>query len=232
VEVGPDGAALVEQAASTRTTSFTVRNTGAATATFKLTAQCRDAQGQRITPCTPSSVSTSPLAANSTFAVIVTYPAAQAGSMVTVLLSAAQTDAPGVQDAGWADVILQAASGAVGPPAVALVPLNAGANVERGLCVTVATAARGAYECGDLRIAHGLPEHRTRGRTWAPALLYNSQHAHPRPIVYADVTVPAGPPSSVEMVVRMRDGAVHRASFAGAGFAPGVRGASACSGTR
>ena len=191
VDVGPDGAALVEQTAATRTMSFTVRNTGAATATFALTAECRDAQGQRMTPCA-SPAATPPLPANGTTAVTATYPATQAGGMVTVLLRAAQADAPGVHDAGWTDVALRTGSGAAGVPLVSLVPLNAGGDVERGLCVTVATASRGAYECGDLRIAHGLPVHRTRGRTWAPALLYNSQHASPRPIVYADVTVPGG----------------------------------------
>jgi RHS repeat-associated protein len=223
VEVGEDGTLHVEPPAATRTRPFTVRNTGLSSATFALTAECRDAQGQRVTPCSVSQASIS-LAAGATGAVTAAYPATQQGGMVTVLVRARQADAPGVQDAGWADVEIRSPDGqTAAAPQVALVPLTAGVAVERSQCVTVVTALRGAFECGDLRVAHALPAHRTRGRTWAPVLLYNSQHAHPRPIVYADVTVPAGSPvpTAVEMVVTIIGGATHRATFAGAAFLPG-----------
>jgi RHS repeat-associated protein len=223
VEVGADGASAVVLAAATRTTPFTVKNTGTAAATFALSAECRDVQGQGITPCSVAQP-TLTLAAGATGSVAATYPAAQQGSMVTVLVRARQTDAPGIEDAGWTDVAIGSPAGSTASaPQVTLVPLNAGAAVERSQCVTVA-AAGGAYECGDLRLAHALPAHRTRGRAWAPVLLYNSDQAHPRGTVRADVTVPAGAPvpSTVEMVVRMGDGVTHRASFAGSDFIPGT----------
>jgi RHS repeat-associated protein len=223
VEVGQDGGAVTVAPAATRTTTFTVRNTGTAAATFTVAAECRAAAtGQRVEPCSVTPANPSVAAGQST-TVTATYPASQTGSTVNVLVRAQQAGTAGVQDAGWTDVTIQSATaGTPAPPSVTLVPLNAGATAERSLCTTVATAARGAYECGDLRIAHGLPVHRTRGRAWAPALLYNSQHAHPRPIVYADVAVQGSTPASVEMVVRMQDGVTHRASFAGSGFVPGV----------
>ncbi|HYW13386.1 MAG TPA: RHS repeat-associated core domain-containing protein, partial [Longimicrobium sp.] len=223
VEVGADGGAAVVLPAATRTTPFTVKNTGMAAATFALWAECRDAQGQAITPCSVAQA-TLPLAAGATGSVAATYPAAQQGGMVTVMVRARQTDAPGIEDAGWTDVTIGSPAGnTASAPQVTLVPLNEGAVVERSQCVTVA-AAGGAYECGDLRMAHALPAHRTRGRTWAPVLLYNSNQAHPRGTVRADVTIPAGAPvpNTVEMVVRLADGVTHRASFAGSGFVPGT----------
>jgi RHS repeat-associated protein len=223
VEVGEDGTAQVVPPAGTRTTLFTVRNTGLSSATFALTAECRDTQGQRVTPCSVAPTS-QPLGAGASATVSATYPATQQGGTVTVMVRARQADAPGVEDAGWTDVDIRAPEGqTLADPAMTLVPLTAGATVERSRCVTVATALRGAFECGDLRVVHALPVHRTRGRAWAPALLYNGQHAHPRPTVYADVTVPAGSsaPASVEMVVTLAGGATHRATFDGTPFLPG-----------
>ena len=47
------------------------------------------------------------------------------------------------------------------PPQVSVHDVNAGAVVERGLCLTVALGAGAASECGDLRLAHALPTVRT-----------------------------------------------------------------------
>jgi RHS repeat-associated protein len=116
------------------------------------------------------------------------------------------------------------------PPAAASVPLavqvadlNSGATIERSQCVTVATGVRSAYECGDLRMVHALPSFRTRNKARTPVLLYNAQHAHPRPTVYADVTLPAGAsvPTTVQAAVVIGGVTVASASWPGGDWQPG-----------
>jgi RHS repeat-associated protein len=106
---------------------------------------------------------------------------------------------------------------------VQLADLNSGATIERSQCVTVATGVRSAYECGDLRMVHALPAFRTRNRARAPVLLYNAQHAHPRPTVYADVALPAGAsvPSTVQASVVIGGVTVASASWPGGDWQPG-----------
>ncbi|HEX6909483.1 MAG TPA: hypothetical protein VF142_03780, partial [Longimicrobium sp.] len=225
VRVTPDGDPVAVPAGTTNLGWFRVHNTGSAAATFALAAECRNADGQRVTPCSASSASVTVGARDSVNATV-TFPTAQpGGGTVHVLLRAQQAGQPGIQDAGWMDFAVYGATGTdtVAPVAV-LVPLNAADVQERGQCITLSAALRGAYECGDLRVVHALPATHSRGRTRAPVLLYNSQHVHPRPVVYADVTVPANAarPSAVEMVVSMAGGVVHRASFAGSDFWPGM----------
>ena len=78
------------------------------------------------------------------------------------------------------------------PPQVSVHDVNAGAVVERGLCLTVALGAGAASECGDLRLAHALPTVRTLNQARTPVLIYNSQHARPHALVAANVTLPQG----------------------------------------
>jgi RHS repeat-associated protein len=201
---------------------FWVRNTGTASTSFQLAAHCGDMQTGGVVACT-APAATAVLAPGAQQAVNVTFTVA-AGQDVSATLTATQAGAPGVQDAGWAQLLGYGAAGSVqAAPTVLTATLQSGGANDRGDCVTVATAARGAYECGDLRVAHALPAHRSRGRTWAPVLLYNTQHAHPRPTVYADLTLPAGSAVPDSMAVAVVVGGVtHRASFAGAQFRPGT----------
>jgi len=83
-------------------------------------------------------------------------------------------------------------AGGTGAPQVSVDEVNPGTSVERSLCLSVSLAPAAASECGDLRLAHALPAVRTLGQARAPVLLYNSQHASPRPIVAANVTLPDG----------------------------------------
>ena len=62
----------------------------------------------------------------------------------------------------------------------------------RELCITVAAGADGASQCGDLQLAHALPGTRVMNTVRAPALIYNSATAHPRPLISASVTMPSG----------------------------------------
>ncbi|HEU4881014.1 MAG TPA: RHS repeat-associated core domain-containing protein [Longimicrobium sp.] len=110
------------------------------------------------------------------------------------------------------------------PLAVQVADLNSGSTIERSQCVTVSTGVRSAYECGDLRMVHALPTIRTRNQGRAPVLLYNAQHAHPKPTVYADVTLPAGAsaPTTVQAAVVIGGVTVATASWPGGDWQPGV----------
>src|SRR5439155_17911905 len=77
------------------------------------------------------------------------------------------------------------------PPVVDVANVNSGAMSERLACLTIAVGAAAAAECGDLRVVHSLPTTRTLNKARTPTLLYNSQTAHPYPLVAANVTLPA-----------------------------------------
>src|SRR5687767_5011079 len=61
----------------------------------------------------------------------------------------------------------------------------------------MAAGSDAAVECGDLRLAHALPSVVTHNMPRAPALLYNSQHAHPYVLVPHNLTVPTTLPTNV-----------------------------------
>jgi RHS repeat-associated protein len=107
---------------------------------------------------------------------------------------------------------------------VQVADLNSRQTIERSECVTVATGVRSAYECGDLRMVHALPAFRTMNQARAPVLLYNAQHAHPRPTVYANVTLPSGAPvpASVQASVVIGGTTVATASWPGGDWQPGA----------
>ncbi|HEX5869327.1 MAG TPA: hypothetical protein VFY65_02865, partial [Longimicrobium sp.] len=224
VAVTPDADTAVV-AAGARAQAFTVRNTGTEPATFHFTADCRDAEtGAAAGACTaPGAVA---IAAGQTQTVQVAFTAT-VGQGLTVGLLARQPDAAGVQDAGWVDVTVHGAGGTGRPaPGIREVNLNTGTSaVLRGQCLTVSAGPGAAYECGDLRLAHALPAHRTLSRTWAPVLLYNSQHADPRPTVYFDVTLPEGTqlPTQMLAVLYLNDtGESFQVPFDGAEWRPGT----------
>ncbi|HEU4884326.1 MAG TPA: hypothetical protein VFT45_18870, partial [Longimicrobium sp.] len=221
VDVSPDGTFSEPAGGAVPQQTFTVANRGNGQATFALTASCRNESGDVLSCGSPGPVT---LAAGESRPVVVTYPLLYPG-YVSVALSARQVGNESVQDAGWVEVLVPGGTGTAQLlPTFTLAPMNAGGTIERGQCITVATALRGAYECGDLRVAHGLPAARTYNRAWAPTLLYNGQHAHPTPTVYADVTlqVNAAPPEWVDLTVMLPGGATHVARFDGKVFTPGV----------
>ena len=224
VAVTPDAGTATTPAGSTGTYTFGVRNTGTEAATFRLTAECRNADtGQRLTTGCGAPASVGPVSPGSTAAVPVSFPAA-AGTPLTVSLSAAHGSVAGVQDAGWVDVAVTGGGGGWSAPQVRVVDLNSGGQIDRAQCVTVSAGAGAAYECGDLRLAHALPGVTTMGRARAPVLLYNSQHAHPMPTVYADVTLPAGvsAPLEVRAVLTVTGGGTYTRTWPGGDWAPGT----------
>src|SRR4029077_5286083 len=74
-------------------------------------------------------------------------------------------------------------------PVVDVASVNAGALRPRGACLAIAVGASAAAECGDLRVVHPLPTTRTMNKARTPTLLYNSQTAHPYPLIAANVTL-------------------------------------------
>jgi RHS repeat-associated protein len=70
-----------------------------------------------------------------------------------------------------------------------LEPGLSSAESERSLCLTVAVPG-GAYECGDLRLAHALPAARSINKARQPVLVYSSQAAHPVPVFAARLMLP------------------------------------------
>jgi len=71
------------------------------------------------------------------------------------------------------------------------VSMNPGPLVERSACVT-AGAGPGAFQCGELLLAHSMPAYRSRERDRSLTLLYNSSTAKPHPVVMADIRLRPG----------------------------------------
>jgi RHS repeat-associated protein len=110
------------------------------------------------------------------------------------------------------------------PPIVDVQSVNPGPFVGKGLCLTVAAGSDAAYECGDLRIVHPLFAVRTLGEERAPTLLYNSDHAHPWPLVAANVELPSTAMVPDSVVARLLVNSVERrrSPWPGSYWAPGT----------
>jgi RHS repeat-associated protein len=194
VRVSPDGGVASASASTPKAHTFQVVNAGTAAGTYALRPECRDAwTGLPHAGCT-ASAATVTVAAGDSATVTVTAPGVAAGTTQVVRLVAEVTSMAGVMDAGWMDVTVAGSAGTTMPLLeVEMADLATGAYpILRSQCVTASAGPGAAYECGDLRLAHALPAHRTFNRTWAPVLMYNSRHADPRPTAYFDVTLPAG----------------------------------------
>lgn len=99
---------------------------------------------------------------------------------------------------------------ASGPSAIYLndsanVPLNSPGIIERSQCVGIGLSSNASYRCGDLTVAYALQSVRVLGKVHTPALIYNSQHAHPLPQIVLDVATPSGTtvPDSIRYVVKV-----------------------------
>jgi RHS repeat-associated protein len=81
------------------------------------------------------------------------------------------------------------------PPApgavVSVTDANPGSNWDRDQCFTVSGGPGVAYECGDLRLAHGLPGVQAYGAARSMSMLYNSRTASATPVIAAYVHTPA-----------------------------------------
>ena len=173
VAVTPDGTTIGDQVVNTASSAlFTVKNTGTVSDTYTLV--CTGASG---VTCGSFPSSTGPMAAGASKSIKVFFSVG--GTPGTGRLTLRATGTTDVTDQGFVNVPIVAPPG---PPVVTL--FNAPAtNVERSLCLTVGAGERGAWQCGDLQIAHSMPGYETMGRERALTLVYNSGTAYPHPRV-------------------------------------------------
>ena len=183
VAVQPDYQAVDVERSMPYTQRYSVQNRGAASGTFNLTATCT---GTGVTGCalTPASVTLAAGATVDTIKVSVTATSTP-GTSATLKLVAQLSTSSVVRDSGMVDVTVTP----LAPQGLVLDLVNPGTTVDRGLCLTMVAGPGAAYECGDLRLAHGLPVVQTMGTVRSPTLLYSSNQAHP--VIRVAANVPA-----------------------------------------
>jgi RHS repeat-associated protein len=179
-------------------TPFTVTNTGNFTDTISLAATCLGAAVTGTCSVSPTSVTLA--AGASAPATLSTTAASTVGNTGTVRVAAALSSASTIRDSAATDITVKTNRG-VG---VEIASINNESYQSPDLCLTDAIERGVAYNCGNLRIAHALPSVKTYNKGRTPTLLYNSQLAHPHPVVNALITFPAsdGTPDSVVGVIK------------------------------
>ena len=113
-------------------------------------------------------------------------------------------------------------SSAPAAPSVSLAP-NPNKQIARPACVTAGAGPAGAFQCGDLLLAHSMPSYRSMDRDRTLTLLYNSSTANLSPIIMADVSLGSNVsvPDRVDatLIVNGVQRAAH--SFSNTGFTTG-----------
>ena len=205
VSVTPDNGSTMVGAGTGTSYPFAVTATGSQGATYDLSAACSSNMPYCVV--SPSSVT---LIAGETQTARVTFVAGASGTSGTVSLTAAYRVNATINDVGTVGVSVFPNPTFVGTEAM-----------PRGLCLTIAAASDAAYECGDLRLVHALPSVRTLSTLRAPALLYNSQHAHPYPVVATTATLQSGSPTPDSVVTTITvGGQSYRRRATGSDFLP------------
>ncbi len=187
VSVTPDSDRFVVGAGTNSGVAFFVRNTGTGTATFADSVKCTNTVGTMFPApgcfVLPDTVQIAP---NAVDTVIVAWTAGSAGAQGRVRLKAVQLNPTGTAtDTGWVNALSNVLVAKA--PVVDVAAENPGTIVNRSLCLSISLPSDAASECGDLRLVHPLPVVRTMNKARAPALIYNSQLAHPFPLVEANV---------------------------------------------
>lgn len=192
--VTPDGVARLMAPITGAKLAFVVKNPNAAPRTYTISASCA--------PAVSSCSAATPVIVNGMQSVDVWATFSVSGATFapgTLTVTATDQGAPSATDNG----------------SVAVTIAPTGVAVERALCLTVAAGAGAAYECGDLRLAHLLPAVRTLNTARAPVLLYNSQHARPYPLVFADLTAPSPLPQTIRAILKVNDTEITQRDIAG-----------------
>jgi len=105
------------------------------------------------------------------------------------------------------------------------ISMNPGSRLARSACVTADAGPAGAFQCGDLVIAHAMPAYVTMDHPHTLQLLYNSAAARPYSIVMADVSLPANTtvPDRIDAVLSVNGVQRATASFSSNGMTGFVR---------
>ncbi|MDB4949030.1 MAG: hypothetical protein JWM27_1679 [Gemmatimonadetes bacterium] len=217
VNVTPDAAILSAAPSAAASQVFTVTNTGTTSATYNLAASCTGTAIASVCSV-PASVTVAP---NASATATVSFTTSSAVGSGRVRLLATSTADPAAADSGWVGVGVVTRARAA--PVVDVLGVNANGTLDRGSCFTAAAAPGLMYQCGAFVLGHAMPSVRSLGKGRAPALVYNTETAHPWPIVSADVTLPAGAakPDSVTAVLSV-NGATYAASLPSVPLNPGT----------
>ncbi len=158
-------------------TAFTIANPEGSQRTYGLDVTCSG----KLTACVVQpSITVSPAESATVHVHYLTAPSP--GVQGDIVLQASREFDPAFSDEGTVSVVSVAST----------LPSTA---VERDACLTIPAGTDGAYECGDLRLAHGLPTVRTFGKDRGPTLLYNSGHAKPHLLIPHYLKFPATGPA-------------------------------------
>ena len=213
VAVTPDEKSVGTPVSTNRTQLFTIQNVTSSAVTYTFSVLCT---GTGVSNCSQPASQSVPAGSSATASVSYTS-SATLGATGRIRLQA--SGAPG-QDSGWVNVTL---ASMMSPDTVDVTKTTAGSLAEPNICVTIAASRGAAYQCGDLRIVHALPTTRTMSRVRTPTLLYSSQHAHPYPLVGANLSLnsAAATPDSV-VATLLVNGIIHgRSRLNGADWIPG-----------
>jgi len=213
VAVTPDARSVGILASATRTQPFTVQNVTSSAVNYTFATLC---SGTAVSNCSQPVNQSIP--GGSSAVVSVSYnTSATLGATGRVRLQA--SGSPG-QDSGWVNVTVGSQLAA---DTVDVTNTTPGTRVEPSICLTVAASRSAAYQCGDLRIVHALPTTRTRNKARTPTLLYSSQHAHPYPLIAANVALNAAAATPDSVVAKLFvNSVVHgRGRWDGADWIPG-----------
>src|SRR6185312_8323682 len=191
VIVTPKNDSIVSAPANTSTSyGFKVRNAGNSSATYNLS----------ITSCTGTASGTGGCSfgtggntitvnAGSTGTASVYFSTGPVNQTITIGLHATATTAAGHVYSD--DGLVEINPSIKGAPIIDLSKANFGETITRDRCLTISLGKGAANNCGDLRLVHALPTIQTYTEPRTPALIYDSQHAAPHPIISADVILPS-----------------------------------------
>jgi RHS repeat-associated protein len=200
--------------------TWQLKNLGSEFHTFSVTATC---DLSIVQFCTPGSTYGADSAGTATVFVDWESWGTSVGDSGFVQVVAVQTDDPTVADTSRYTVVI----GTPQTPVISTADAGSGPTHERGLCLTMAAGPGAAINCGDLRLAHGLPPLTTFNQVRAAQLVYNSRTADPHALVPVNVLIPEGgvTPDSVRarLAVEVATGVVDttQASWNGLPWSPG-----------
>jgi RHS repeat-associated protein len=215
VSVTPDGATATARTPNSNgyTESFTVTNTGSVANAYTITCI-----GSPNVTCTGTNPSTTPtINPGQSTGATASYNVGAAGTGLLTLKASGSN----AVDSGTYNIPIGTVSAL--PPVVDLSSINPGSLSERSVCLTIAMGAAAAAECGDLRFIHPLPSTKTLNKARTPILLYNSQTAHPYPLIAANVTLQALSlvPDSTVAILTINSVVRARGKWTGSEWSPG-----------